>query len=61
MQCVFPLCPRCVSCGHCESAADAGGSGSDEGSLDVYLRDISRYPLITQSDEVALAQRIQPG
>ncbi len=37
------------------------GSGSDEGSLDVYLRDISRYPLITQSEEVALAQRIHQG
>lgn len=37
------------------------GSGSDEGSLDVYLRDISRYPLISQSEEVALAQRIHQG
>lgn len=37
------------------------GGGSDEGSLDVYLRDISRYPLITQADEVALAQRIRRG
>jgi RNA polymerase primary sigma factor len=37
------------------------GSGSDEGSLDVYLRDISRYPLITQADEVSLAQRIHAG
>lgn len=36
-------------------------SGSDEGSLDVYLREISRYPLITQADEVALAQRIHAG
>ncbi len=37
------------------------GSGSDEGSLDVYLREISRYPLITQADEVALAIRIHDG
>ena len=37
------------------------GSGSDEGSLDVYLREISRYPLINQSIEVALAQRIHAG
>ena len=37
------------------------GTGSDEGSLDVYLREISRYPLITQADEVALAQRIHAG
>jgi RNA polymerase primary sigma factor len=37
------------------------GSGSDEGSLDLYLRDISRYPLITQAEEVALAQRIRQG
>ncbi len=35
------------------------GGGSDEGSLDVYLREISRYPLITQADEVSLAQRIR--
>lgn len=37
------------------------GNGSDEGSLDIYLRDISRYPLITQADEVRLAQRIRQG
>jgi RNA polymerase primary sigma factor len=33
----------------------------DEGSLDQYLRDISRYSLITREDEVALAQRIRKG
>ncbi len=38
-----------------------GGGGSDEGSLDLYLRDISRYPLITQVEEVALAERIHQG
>jgi len=32
---------------------------TDEGSLDQYLREISRYPLINQSEEVALAQRIR--
>jgi RNA polymerase primary sigma factor len=37
------------------------GSGSDEGSLDVYLREISRYPLISQPIEVALAERIHAG
>ncbi|MES2123276.1 MAG: RNA polymerase sigma factor RpoD/SigA [Gemmatimonadota bacterium] len=37
------------------------GGGSDEGSLDVYLREISRYPLISQAIEVALAQRIHQG
>jgi len=36
-----------------------GGSGSDDGSLDQYLREISRYPLITQADEVVLARRIR--
>ncbi|HEX3928727.1 MAG TPA: RNA polymerase sigma factor RpoD/SigA [Gemmatimonadales bacterium] len=36
-------------------------SGSDEGSLDLYLRDIARYPLVTQADEVSLAQRIRAG
>ena len=37
------------------------GNGSDEGSLDVYLRDISRFPLISQAEEVRLAQRIRQG
>jgi RNA polymerase primary sigma factor len=36
-------------------------SATDEGSLDQYLRDISRYPLITQGEEVSLAQRIRTG
>lgn len=36
-------------------------SGADEGSLDVYLREISRYPLITQADECRLAARIRAG
>ena len=40
-----------------------GGStgGADEGSLDVYLRDIARYPLITRADEADLARRIRRG
>ncbi len=38
-----------------------GGSSADDGSLDVYLREISRYPLIDQEEEVALAQRIRTG
>ncbi len=33
----------------------------DEGSLDQYLREISRYPLIPQEEEVELAQRIRQG
>src|SRR5262249_21233660 len=33
----------------------------DEGSLDQYLREISRYPLIAQDEEVTLAQRIRRG
>jgi len=36
-------------------------SGSDEGSLDQYLREISKYPLIAQPEEVSLAQRIHTG
>lgn len=36
-------------------------SPADEGSLDQYLRDISRYPLIGREDEVALARRIRSG
>ena len=35
------------------------GPSSDEGSLDQYLREISRYPLIAQEEEVTLAQRIR--
>ncbi len=38
-----------------------GGPTSDEGSLDQYLREISRYPLITQAEEVTLAQAIRRG
>jgi RNA polymerase primary sigma factor len=34
-------------------------SATDEGSLDQYLREISRYPLIPQTEEVTLAQRIR--
>jgi len=41
--------------------ASRTGPTSDEGSLDQYLREISRYPLITQADEVELAQRIRKG
>jgi RNA polymerase primary sigma factor len=37
------------------------GAGSDEDSLDIYLREIARYPLITQADEVSLAIRIRAG
>src|SRR6187397_1430828 len=36
-------------------------SSSDEGSLDQYLREISRYPLINQEEEVRLAQNIRKG
>jgi RNA polymerase primary sigma factor len=35
--------------------------GSEEGSLDQYLRDISAYPLITRDEEAALARRIRVG
>src|SRR6478752_8578129 len=38
-----------------------GTSSNDEGSLDLYLREISRYPLINQEEEVRLAQRIRTG
>jgi RNA polymerase primary sigma factor len=38
-----------------------GGTPADDGSLDVYLREISRYPLINQDEEVVLAQRIREG
>jgi RNA polymerase primary sigma factor len=32
--------------------------GKEEGSLDQYLREISRYPLLKREDEVELAQKI---
>jgi len=38
-----------------------GSSASDEGSLDQYLREISKYPLINQEEEVRLAQLIHKG
>src|ERR1044071_1155999 len=41
------------------SSSKGGASSSDEGSLDQYLREISRYPLITQDQEVSLARRIR--
>src|SRR4026208_1236694 len=37
------------------------GHSFDEGSLDQYLREISKYPLIPQEEEVTLAQRIRTG
>lgn len=37
------------------------GVGADEGSLDVYLHEISRYPLISQAEEADLARRIRAG
>ena len=33
--------------------------GQEEGSLDLYLRDISVFPLISREEEVSLAQRIR--
>src|ERR671936_452301 len=33
----------------------------DEGSLDQYLREISKYPLIPQEEEITLARRIRAG
>lgn len=35
--------------------------GSEEGSLDQYLRDISIYPLISREEEARLAERIRVG
>jgi len=38
-----------------------GSAGGDDGWLDQYLREISRYPLIVQAEEVTLAQSIHQG
>src|SRR6188474_1139770 len=43
------------------SSSKSGSSASDEGSLDQYLREISKYPLIPQEEEVRLAQCIRRG
>jgi RNA polymerase primary sigma factor len=36
-------------------------STADDGSLEQYLREISKYPLIKQEEEIALAGRIRAG
>lgn len=42
------------------TGSKGGGSApSEEGSLDLYLREISKYPLIPQEEEIALAKRIR--
>ena len=46
---------------HVGSSSRSGPTSSDEGSLDQYLREISRYPLIPQEEEVRLAQLIRVG
>ena len=47
------------------TALNAGTSGDDHGRTDdpmaLYLRDMSRRPLLTREGEVALAQRIEAG
>ncbi len=43
------------------SASVAKKRVADEGSLDQYLREISRYPLITREEEAELAVRIRNG
>lgn len=43
------------------SATPRKRSSLDDGSLDQYLRDISKYPLISREDEADLARRIRVG
>ncbi|HEY3934046.1 MAG TPA: RNA polymerase sigma factor RpoD/SigA [Gemmatimonadales bacterium] len=38
-----------------------GGGGPDEGSLDLYLHDIARFPLLTRAEEQELAARTRRG
>ncbi len=42
-------------------ASPAKKVGKEEGSLDQYLREISKYPLLRREDEVTLAQDIHTG
>ncbi|MCZ6868765.1 MAG: sigma-70 family RNA polymerase sigma factor [Gammaproteobacteria bacterium] len=42
-------------------ASAAKKVGKEEGSLDQYLREISKYPLLRREDEVTLAQDIHTG
>ena len=42
-------------------ASPAKKVGKEEGSLDQYLREISKYPLLRREDEVTLAQGIHTG
>ena len=35
--------------------------GKEEGSLDQYLREISKYPLLKREDEVSIAKEIHTG
>src|SRR5215218_7126052 len=42
-------------------AATGNKKSYEEGSLDQYLRDISKYPLISREEEAELAQRIRQG
>jgi RNA polymerase primary sigma factor len=44
-----------------EEAAAVQQDGEYEDSLRSYLRDISRYPLLTRTQEIQLAQRVQAG
>ena len=59
----LPLSPRVevLACAQCRSVPASEAPSFDEGSLDQYLREISKYPLIPQEEEVRLAQRIRVG
>ncbi len=52
-----PAAPRTRANG----AAVRKRSSLEDGSLDQYLRDISKYPLISREDEADLARRIRVG
>src|SRR5439155_1838555 len=56
-----PSSPRSSRMRPMQVGAGRRGPSFDEGSLDQYLREISKYPLIPQEEEVSLAQRIRTG
>lgn len=57
----FALPPQRAAVAMAVTSTKKKASSYEEGSLDQYLRDISKYPLISREDEAELARRIRVG